>query len=301
MTVETIDVCICTFRRASLEHTLASIAAQVLPTQVRLRVVVVDNDETDTRRIEIAAAARALQLELQYVHAPKFNISIARNACLDAASSDWMAFIDDDEVAAPNWIAALLACRAGADIVFGPSQALYSDPRIAPWVAAADLHSSRIAASAPWNGYTGNVLIDRRLILRHRLRFEIELGQIGGEDTAFFLAAHRAGARFAYAPAAVVLEEVPIARANLTWLARRRFRSGQIHYMLHGQGRRAIGIVAAAKAALCWGHALTAGASSGRARQSALRGMLHAGVVASALGFAPYREYRAPTDPQRKP
>lgn len=293
---ETISICICTFRRSSLASTLESVAAQDLPVGVDLRVIVADNDTTDRRRAEIQALAGNLALELHYIHAPACNISIARNACLAKATTDWIAFIDDDEYAAPDWIKTLLTRRADADIVFGVSQALYSDTGIADWVAAADLHSNRIAGNdAPWNGYTANVLIDRRLVARYDLSFAEELGQTGGEDTAFFLAAHTAGARFGYAPDAIVYEETPVARANFAWLARRRFRSGQIHFLLHGRGRRAIGFAAAGKAAMLAARALAQLATPGRGRQSALRGMLHAGVVASALGFAPYREYRPPS------
>ncbi|MGU3390545.1 glycosyltransferase family 2 protein [Sphingomonas sp. M1A8_2b] len=296
MRPETISICICTFRRPSLERALASIAAQDLPPGVALRVVVADNDTTDCRRTEILGIGQALGLDLHYVHAPAGNISIARNACLDAAVSDWIAFIDDDEEAAPDWIAMLIAHRADADIVFGVSQALYSDPGIAPWVAEADLHSNRIAGNdAPWNGYTANVMIDRRVVERHGLRFAEALGQTGGEDTAFFLAAHRVGARFGYAPRAIVYEETAAARANFAWLARRRFRSGQIHFLLQGRGRCTLGLAAAAKAMVFGARALTQIVSPDRGRQSALRGLLHAGVVASALGFAPYREYRPPT------
>lgn len=290
---ETISICICTFRRPSLARTLESVAKQDLPVGVRLRVIVADNDATDMRRAEIQTLADTLAIDLQYVHAPAANISIARNACLATATSDWIAFIDDDEDAARDWIMTLLAYRADADIVFGVSQALYSDPGIADWVVAADLHSNRIAGNdAPWNGYTANVLIDRRLVTRCGLRFAEELGQTGGEDTAFFLAAHKAGARFGYAPGAIVYEETPMARANFAWLARRRFRSGQIHFLLHGCGRSSVGFAAAGKAALLGMRALAQVVTPGRGRQSALRGMLHVGVVASALGFAPYREYR---------
>ncbi len=297
MTQETISICICTFRRPSLERSLASIAAQTLPAGVALRVIVADNDTTDRLRDKIVAIGHRLTLDLHYVHAPAGNISIARNACLAAAASDWIAFIDDDEEAAGNWIATLIAHRTDADIVFGVSQALYSDPGIARWIAEADLHSNRIAGNdAAWNGYTANVLIDRRFVKRHGLRFIEGLGQTGGEDTAFFLAAHHAGARFGYAPTAIVYEETAPARATFVWLARRRFRSGQIHFLLQGGGRRTIGFAAAVKATLLGARALTQIASPGRGRQSALRGLLHAGVVASALGFAPYREYRPPTE-----
>lgn len=291
---ETIEVCVCTFRRESLAATLASLAAQTLPGGCSLRVIVADNDHTDDRRARIEAAAQTLGIALRYVHAPARNISIARNACLTAATADWIAFIDDDEVARPDWLARLIATRDGHEVVFGISQAGYPDPATPGWIVAGDFHSNRLSGNdPPWNGYTANVLIDRRFTAAQGLRFAEELGQTGGEDTLFFYSARGAGARFGYAPLAIVDEATPLARASLRWLALRRFRAGQIHHMLlreqGGAGRGSV--AAAAKAGVCLLAALIALPRPARAAAQALRGALHVGVVAAALGFAPYREY----------
>ncbi len=294
---ETIDVCICTFRREALQATLASLAGQVLPAGMRLRVIVADNDDAPVRRARIEAAGAALGLALTYVHAPARNISVARNACLDAARADWLAFIDDDEIAAPGWIMALLDRRPGHDIVFGVSQARYPHPQTPAWVIAGDFHSNRIAGNDPaWNGYTANVLIDRRVIAAAGIRFQATLGQTGGEDTMFFFDARRAGARFGYAPDAIVTEDTPVERAGWRWLARRRFRSGQVHYLVlrRGGAGRWAGLAAAPKAAACFALALLALPSRRRTAAAALRGVLHVGVLAAMAGFAPYREYAAP-------
>lgn len=289
-----VDVCVCTYRRDSLTQTLESLAGQTLPGGVQLRVIVADNDETPQRSLQIAADATRLGLDLTYIHAPARNISVARNACLESSSADWIAFIDDDEVAAPDWLATLLAARAGHDIVFGVSQAHYPDPATPEWVRRGDFHSNRISGNdAAWNGYTANVLIDRRFIALHHLRFDPALGQTGGEDTLFFRDAHRAGARFGYAPAAIVHEDTPLARAGWRWLALRRFRSGQIHHLLlRRQGGSALaGLTAAPKALACFAQATLLLPRPDRAAAAGLRGMLHVGVLASMLGQAPYREY----------
>jgi succinoglycan biosynthesis protein ExoM len=161
-------------------------------------------------------------------------------------------------------------------------------------VVRGDFHSNRIGGNdAAWNGYTANVLIDRRLVITHRLRFDVALGQTGGEDTLFFFEAHRAGARFGYAPAAIVHEDTPIARAGLRWLALRRFRSGQIHHLLlRRQGGGALaGAAALPKALACFAQSALLLPLRSRAAAGVLRGMLHVGVLASMVGYAPYREY----------
>lgn len=291
---ETLDICICTFRRESLMQTLASIASQKLPSETAVRVIVADNDDTTVARTAIIRYAQVLGLALHYVHAPARNISIARNACLDVAENEWIVFIDDDEVATPHWIATLLERRGSNQIVFGVSQALYSDPATPKWIVAGDFHSNRISGhDSAWNGYTANVLISRSFVASKGLRFAVALGQIGGEDTMFFFEAHRSGARFGYTPDAVVHEETPLARASLRWLAFRRFRSGQVHLLLmrrHG-GVISTAIGALPKALLCLASALLFVASPRDAARHFLRAMLHLGVIASSLGIASYREY----------
>lgn len=291
-----VTVAVCTFRRPSLERTLRSLAAQRRPGAGALQVIVADNDEHSGRQAAIEALGRTLGLDLCYVHAPARNISVARNACLDHCATEWLAFIDDDEEAGPDWLARLGAARAGAEVVFGTCRALYP-PEAPGWAKAGDFHSNRLAGNdAPWNGYTSNVLIHMAFVRDHRLRFAPELGQTGGEDTLFFFAAAQAGARFAYAPAAEVTEPVDPARLGLGWLLRRRFRAGQVHWLVLGRSGQRLrgGAAAVAKLLACAGLTLAALARPAGWRSGVLRAALHAGVIAAALGLPVYREYAAP-------
>ena len=295
--MELVDVCICTYRRPSVVQTIASIAQQTVRDRIDVHLIVADNDEQDDARPAIEAAAAAHGIALTYVHAPSRNIAIARNACLTAATADWLAFIDDDEVASHDWLAQLLARRDDAEFVFGLVVALYDPATTAPWMVAGDYHSTRMAGNeAAHNGGAGNVLIRRAFVDRHQCRFDLVLGRSGGEDTIFFERAQRAGARFRHAPAAVAYEEVAAARARLGWLVRRRFRAGQIHRtVLKERGASVAGAVAPALAKLgyCAAATLLTAYDRKRATQHLLRGMLHAGFVASAFGMGTYQEYAA--------
>lgn len=295
MTSEVISICICTYRRSSLSATLASVAAQILPAGVSIVVIVADNDKDPVRQAGIEAEGRLLGLEVIYVHAPSRNISIARNACLDAVSTEWVAFIDDDEEAAPDWIAMLLAAREGAEIVFGVSQAMYRVSAYPSWIVDGDFHSNRLQGNdAAWNGYTANVLLNHTFLLQNGLRFELALGQVGGEDTMLFYQCHLAGACFAYAPQAVVFEDTPATRATLSWLLKRRYRSGQVHFMiLQLQGRARMLSLASglAKAFYSFANAVVRFPHPVKRAACLLRGAMHIGVVAAAIGASPYLEY----------
>jgi succinoglycan biosynthesis protein ExoM len=288
-----VDVGVCTFRRPSLAETLASLARQALPDGVSLRVIVADNDETPSAEALVRSAAVEHGLDVSYLHAPAHNISIARNACLAEARADWFAFIDDDETAAPDWIARLLAEaeRGGWDAVLGPVKALYSDaaPR---WLAAGDFHSTLPVevGGRILKGYSCNVLMRTVAIAERGLAFKPELGRQGGEDDDFFYRLTDAGGTIGYAPDAWTYEPVPPHRARLGWLLERSFRTGQTHadrltQRHRGPARLAQTGIAAAKGGACLaGAAATAWSARQRSRWL-VRGALHAGAVARLAGM----------------
>ncbi len=174
----TIDVCVCTFRRASVAETLASLARQRLLEGWKMRVFVADNDQTPSAKENVEAAFARHGLEGVYIHAPFQNISVARNACLDAATAPYAAFIDDDETAHPDWAANLLnRMRAtGSGVVFGRVQAVYNEDAPA-WMVNGDMHSTEafFRNGRIEGGYTCNVLLRRETV--SELRFDPAFGR----------------------------------------------------------------------------------------------------------------------------
>lgn len=283
-----IDVCVCTFRRRSLATTLASIAAQ-RDVRFAVRVIVADNDDRPSA-VPIVEAARSRGLDVLYVHAPARNISVARNACLAAATGELLAFIDDDEVAQDTWLAGLVAAldtAPGTAAAFGPVRAIYPDG--APgWARTADLHSTRAVRTAAGidTGYTSNAVVRRAAL--GGLTFDVSLGRSGGEDTDFFTRLHRLGRRFTDAPEAIVTEEVTADRLTTRWLATRAFRSGQTHarrYLGGAPARVSAALTASAKCAYCLGVTVLNAPSAARWRRSWVRACLHAGAVSRLLGL----------------
>ncbi len=298
----TVDICVCTFRRPSLADTLRSLAALDWPPKTTGRVVVIDNDAVPSAKAVVAEFACTSAMTVQYLHRSGGNISLARNAALDAAEADFLAFLDDDEIASRGWIAALLSRQAAtsADAVLGPVRPVYG-PGAPRWMVRAEPHATRPVwkGGAIRTGYTCNVLIDRRSPRLAGLRFDAALGRSGGEDSSFFTALHRRGGQIAYAPEAWVSEAVPPDRARLDWLVRRRWRMGVTHLAGRLEGapaptRAAAACIAAAKAAACAaGMVATAPAAHLRNRWL-VRGALHCGAVWGALGGRPPVLYGAP-------
>src|SRR5215472_4003210 len=222
-----LTVCICTFRRPSILSAIDSVAKQTVPPSISVRILIIDNDAEQSAFSIVTEFRSRTTIRLDYKHVPGQNISMARNAGLDAATTPWLVFMDDDEFASTNWLSGLIASRNGANAVFGPCEAIYGEGT-PDWIKQGDYHSNRIAEIEPITaGYTSNVLIDMAFVRRHGLRFAPELGRTGGEDTMFFHAMYRKGGVLRYASSAVVYENVVQSRANFAWVVKRRYRAGQ--------------------------------------------------------------------------
>jgi succinoglycan biosynthesis protein ExoM len=294
-----IDIGVCTYRRPELEQTLNSLAKMTVPGNAEIRIIVADNDDAPSARGRVEAMRASVPHDIVYVHCPSSNISIARNACLDNARGDFLAFIDDDETASEDWIERLTeaALTTGADAVLGPVKAIYG--KDAPdWMQRGDFHSTfpvwvgdRIIT-----GYTCNVLLRLSAPSLAGRRFNLALGRSGGEDTEFFTHMHRMGGTISYAPAAWVQEPVPAKRAAFSWLAKRKFRFGQTHGHLIDTGASLAGkmrqlALATSKCGFC---ALTSALrffSPVARNRYALRASMHAGVVVGLLGVREIEQY----------
>jgi succinoglycan biosynthesis protein ExoM len=286
-----IDILLCTFRRPEVRDTLLSLDALDLPGDVAARVVVCDNDTSPSAQEIVSATAETMRLPVHYLHAPALNISVARNAGLDAATergAQWVAFIDDDETADADWLARLLGCasQSTADAVFGPSLAEYRTDAPA-WVRRRDYHSNHPVSRGGivQTGHTCNALLRWADTPWQGERFDIARGRSGGEDTEYFFRLNRAGARFEVCDTAIVREGVAPERLSFRWIFRRKFRSGQSYSTVTrgAAARVALAASAGGKLLICCGAALILGWSRDRRNFWLLRGALHAGVIAGCL------------------
>lgn len=285
-----VTVCICTFRRATLLQAVQSVA-----TQCR-HIVVIDNDASGSARSMVARCDEHLPCTVTYVHAPDRNISIARNAALDAAPTRWLAFLDDDEVAAHDWLERLTAGRDGYAAIIGRVDAVYGEG-LPAWVSELDFHSNRITdAERIDNAYTSNALIDLEFLRQHQIRFAVECGVTGGEDTLLFRDITTAGGRMTYRSDSIVYEDVTPERATLSWVMRRKFRSGQTHGLMLSRfdkrARARLPLTSASKAVYSVFRAALALPRPTRAIWWLARGALHAGAFAYCLKPQILEEYR---------
>lgn len=191
-------------------------------------VVVVDNDPAGSARPIVEAVD--LRWPVRYAVEPTRGISFARNRAVALApDADFVAFVDDDEVPHPRWLAELLdvQARTGADVVTGPVLPRFTEPPPAWALRGRFFERPRFPTGREIHyAYTGNVLIAGRLVRAHPDPFDVRFGLTGGEDTHFFLRARLEGARIVWADDAVVTETVPPSKVKVGWIAARAFRRG---------------------------------------------------------------------------
>lgn len=223
-----ISICMCTYKRDHLRNTLESIENLVVDENVSLEIIIVDNDVNMSATTIVNEFKKTTRHSVIYISEPRKNISHARNAYLTRASGEWLACLDDDEVADKMWLQNLLhAAKAHeADVVFGVVKPVY--PESCPqWIKDGKffVRKEHPTGTQLSSGGAGCTLVKRSSIKGHL--FDPEYGRTGGEDSNFFHQMHLNGYKLIYCNTAFVTEEVEPNRVNLGYLAKRSYRVGQ--------------------------------------------------------------------------
>jgi succinoglycan biosynthesis protein ExoM len=296
-----IIVAVCTYRRNEPLHRLLEALvrnAERVGSEAAVGVVVVD-DNPDQRAREVCASFDdAFELGMHYRTVGEGNISIARNTALQTAlpRADWVAMTDDDCVPADDWLAVYLedAVRWDVDAVTGPCYLVPSPgaPRWLvdqPFLDDAQLrfdHGEVMELAATNNSFFKAAFFRER----EHLRFEPELGVVGGEDMVFFRSAVRAGLRVRFSTRAAVDGHESPSRCTFRYQLRSRFWMGNtewVTYRFLGEATRPWWALRAVKLGLEAAARPLAQLVRGRppqVRYAMARGARAVGMLVGALG-----------------
>jgi len=229
----------------------AAAPAEPRPLHLDVSLLIVDNGPADEHSAVAAIVDHARcehpNLSIRLVHEPGPGISFARNRALTEGLAHlehisardharppapaFLAFVDDDERASPDWLLHLVrtALRFDADAVAGPV-APHFHTQAPPWLADSDLFARTDRPTGqplPW-AFTGNVLIRtaalRDFLANQPTAFDERLALVGSEDRHFFQRWTRAGRSLVWCQEALVEEDLPAERASVAWLAARKRR-----------------------------------------------------------------------------
>lgn len=226
-----ISVCICTFKRpALLAKALLELAKQETDGRFTYSIVVVDNDRLQSAKATVEAYLQHASIPVKYCCEPQKNIALARNHAIINANGDFLAFIDDDEYPAPQWLGTLLSTciKTEADGVLGPVVPYFEAPP-PQWVVKGRFFDRPTHATGDIitlsQARTGNVLFRKNIFVEVREVFRKEFGT-GGEDVDFFRRMMNHGYRFIWCNEAVVHELVPATRCRRRYLLKRALLRG---------------------------------------------------------------------------
>lgn len=226
----TITVGLCTYKRPHVLETLRSIESQKGLASETIQIVVVDNDVEQSGRKYVETFAKETGVLVDYVSEPAKNIAAARNAVLENSKGLWIAFIDDDELAEPDWLQNLLitADRFNATAVIGRVISIYpsNTPR---WITEGGYfdRTDKSTGSRLEHGNTGCALINAEYLRDKGIRFDPRFGLTGGEDSDLFFRVHKTGGRIVWCNEARVTEPVESNRLNAKYLSIKALRGGQ--------------------------------------------------------------------------
>lgn len=224
-----VSVIIPTFRRPdSFLRAAQSVLAQRGVASFEL--VVVDNSPEASARAAFDMMAPDHRVPMRWVHEPRPGVAHARNAAIKAARGELVAWLDDDEEAPPHWLAALVAQRqqTGAQSVFGPVRArVAGEPANAQFFETLYTRTGPTQSGASVHAYGIGNSLQPRSMFDEESPFDIAANQRGGEDDALFAAWSEAGARYAWATDAWVIEHLGPDRTRLAHGLKRAFAYGQ--------------------------------------------------------------------------
>lgn len=228
-----ISVCICTFRRpVLLKRLLQELEQQQTAGLFSYSVVVADNDAAQSAKELVMQFSATSSLKVVYCAESEQNIALARNTALANASGDFIAFIDDDEYPAKDWLLTLFrtCTQYGAEGVLGPVKPFFEqDPP--QWVRTGrffERPTHHTGFVIGWTeGRTGNLLFRRRILDGVGEVFRSEFGS-GGEDRDFFKRMIAKGNVFVWSNEAVAYEVVPPVRWKRGFMLRRALLRGKM-------------------------------------------------------------------------
>ncbi|WP_048648904.1 glycosyltransferase family 2 protein [Nitratireductor soli] len=235
-----------TFKRPQqLLDTLHSLAAQ--KTGRRFAVIVMEN-EAEKREGATAACAPFEEGVFSglVVIAHRRGNCHAYNAGWETALEEfpdfrYLAVIDDDEIASPDWLENL--CRTAealnADIVGGPQVPVFAAPEHGRWATHPVFapHYDR-TGPVPALYSSGNLLISRAVLTAMPRPFlDLKFNFMGGGDSDFLSRAAQKGFRLAWCAEAITQEIVPARRVEADWIRARALRNGVISTLVEKKKR----------------------------------------------------------------
>jgi glycosyltransferase involved in cell wall biosynthesis len=237
-----LDVIIPTHNRhLMLRRTLDSLQKATVPTELEVRVTVVDNNSTDNTRSTVEGYSKTTLHQLNYVFEGRQGRSFALNAGIASTAGSLIGMIDDDEEVDQSWYAVIhsMFSWGGIDFIGGPYVPRWggNPPDWLPmnylgaigWIDGGD-NVVPFDQSYPGILMGGNAVLTRDILNKVGL-YNVNLGRNGsrllaGEDEDMYRRLLTAGAIGLYVPALIINHYIPPERLLKSYFRRWCFWRG---------------------------------------------------------------------------
>ena len=235
-----ISACICTYNSADRIGLVLQALARQSDQTPRWEVVVVDNASRDgTGEVVARDLAALLPGRSRVVREEQPGLMHARRRASDEARGAYVAFLDDDNVAAPDYLACLLDVLARY-----PQVGVVGGKVHAEWVGEPDPLGVAVASFAlavcargdsafayedGTGGPAGAGMVVRRELLQtifqeaalaHNVTGRTGTSLVGGDDTSIVIRCHQLGYACRYEPSLVIRHRIPASRTTPDYLLR---------------------------------------------------------------------------------
>lgn len=244
-----ISIIVCTYNRTdTLKRALESLVQQTLNKSL-YEIIVVDNTSTDATSFivrDLQAEYETYKIVAVYEGHP--GLSHARNTGVKHAQAPYVAFMDDDAKASPDWLEIAIQCFEEVYpkpvAIGGPILPLY-DATKPIWFK--DEYEIRTWGDHPRflnrsESFSGSNMIFSKNALEIYGPFDVNLGVkgnylSGGEERGVFdkiWADSTSDSVLYYSPRLVIFHSVPDYKMTIRYRLKRAFVSGQVWYLKRG-------------------------------------------------------------------
>ncbi len=241
--MNTISLVIATYNGAKkLPRTLQSLAEQTLDRELWDVVVVNNNSSDNTREVVEGFIASHPEIDIKLVDEPQQGLSFARNRGIDESKGEYIAIIDDDEIACPDLLRTYFdfldtspyAVAAGGKITpHYPTKRPFWLSKITERPIAGTLDLGDEIILFPEGKYFGggNMCL-RRTAINYYGKFDTNLGRkgsrlLGGEEKELYMRYYTSGEDVFYLPKAEILHVIDESRLTKEYFKAVCYRIGQ--------------------------------------------------------------------------
>lgn len=237
-----LSVIVCTLNRSDvLKGCLEALVRQELG-PFTVEIIVVDNGSTDDTRL-VAESFKQSFPGLRYVFEPQGGLARARQSGFGASLGRYIAYIDDDAVAAVRWCSVICETLARVEqstantivALGGPVVPVFETAR-PPWLteelaslyAIVDMGKSSRPIPAPACPVGANMAFTRSVLTANPWDSRLLMC----EEVTLFSQLRRKGFNFLYVPEMRVQHFISVKRLQQKWLLERHFAEGIAQFYL---------------------------------------------------------------------